>query len=141
MSYTPKHLLDNKNKYPNKPSISEKIDDIWLTMTWLQYYDYVIKIAKSLIAMNLQVGDKASIYSYNRKEWFGCYSAMQMLNSVSVAVYHTSSSAEVEWIVGTRILKLYLSVTIQIIMVKRIKCPLHVYFQLWIILSHLRQLS
>ena len=25
---------------------------------------------------------------------------MQMINSTSVAVYHTSSSAEVEWIVG-----------------------------------------
>ena len=100
MSYTPKHLLYNKDKYPNKPAISEKIDDTWITMTWLEYYDYVVKIAKSLIAMNLQVGDKGSIYSYNRKEWFGCYSAMQMLNSVSVAVYHTSSASEVEWIVG-----------------------------------------
>ena len=63
-------------------------------------YDYVMRIAKSLIAMNMQIGDKCSIYSYNRKEWFGCYSAMQMINSTSVAVYHTSSSAEVEWIVG-----------------------------------------
>ena len=55
---------------------------------------------KSLIALNLDVGEKSAIYSYNRKEWFGCYSAMQLLNCVSVAVYHTSSSSEVEWIVG-----------------------------------------
>ena len=100
MSYTPNYLLDNKNKYPNEPALSEKIDDEWSTLTWSEYYDYVIKIAKSLIAMNVQVGDKGSIYSYNRKEWFGCYSAMQMINSTSVAVYHTSSPAEVEWIVG-----------------------------------------
>ena len=100
MSYTPKYLLDNKNKYPTKPALSEKINDVWSTFTWSEYYDYVMKIAKSLFAMNMQVGDKGSIYSYNRKEWFGCYSAMQMINSTSVAVYHTSSSAEVEWIVG-----------------------------------------
>ena len=100
MSYTPKYLLDNKNKYPNEPALSEKIDGVWSTFTWSEYYDYVMGIAKSLIAMNMQIGDKCSIYSYNRKEWFGCYSAMQMINSTSVAVYHTSSSAEVEWIVG-----------------------------------------
>ena len=100
MSYTPEYLLDNKNKYPNEPALSEKIDGVWSTFTWSEYYDYVMGIAKSLIAMNMQIGDKCSIYSYNRKEWFGCYSAMQMINSTSVAVYHTSSSAEVEWIVG-----------------------------------------
>ena len=100
MSFTPKYLLDNKNKYPNEPALSEKIDGVWSTLSWSEYYDYVMKIAKSLIAMNMQAGDKGSIYSYNRKEWFGCYSAMQMINSTSVAVYHTSSSPEVEWILG-----------------------------------------
>tara|TARA_B100001564_G_scaffold23753_1_gene17630 strand:- start:2043 stop:3821 length:1779 start_codon:yes stop_codon:yes gene_type:complete len=100
MSYTPKYLIDNKNKYPNEPAISEKIEGAWSTLTWSEYYGYVMKIAKSLFALNMQVGEKGSIYSYNRKEWFGCYSAMQMLNSISVAVYHTSSPAEVEWIVG-----------------------------------------
>ena len=90
MSYTPKYLIENKNNYPNEPSLSVKIDDEWSTLTWLEYYEYVIKIAKSLIGYNLNVGDKGAIYSYNRREWFGCYSAMQMLNCVSVAVYHLS---------------------------------------------------
>ena len=100
MSYTPKYLIENKNNYPNEPALSVKIDDEWSTLTWFEYYEYVGKIAKSLISYNLNVGDKGAIYSYNRKEWFGCYSAMQMLNCVSVAIYHTSSSSEVEWIVG-----------------------------------------
>ncbi len=99
MSYTPKYLLDNKNKYPDEPALSEKKEGVWSTMTWYEYYDYTIKIAKSLFAMDLLAGEKVSIYSYNRKEWFGCYSALQMLNSTSVAVYHTSSPSEVEWIV------------------------------------------
>ena len=100
MSYTPKYLIENKNKYPNEPALSVKINDEWSTLTWLEYYEFVVKIAKSLISYNLNVGDKGAIYSYNRNEWFGCYSAMQMLNCVSVAVYHTSSSSEVEWIIG-----------------------------------------
>ena len=63
-------------------------------------------ISKSLIAYGFKPGDKGSIYSYNRKEWFGCYSALQMVNGVAVAVYHTSSPSEVEWVVansGSRI--------------------------------------
>lgn len=100
MSYTPELLLNNKKNYPNEPALSVKNGGIWKTQTWSEYYDCVMKISKSLIAYGLKPGEKGSIYSYNRKEWFGCYSALQMIGSVSVAVYHTSSAPEVEWVVG-----------------------------------------
>ena len=100
MSYTPQILIKNKNDYPNEPALSIKINSDWKTLTWSEYYDFVINISKSLVACGLKTGEKGSIYSYNRKEWFGCYSALQMINSVSVAVYHTSSAPEVQWVVG-----------------------------------------
>ncbi|OUW79864.1 MAG: hypothetical protein CBD77_01630 [bacterium TMED217] len=100
MNYTPQILLNNKNNYPNEPALSVKINGIWEIMTWSEYYDFMMAISKSLVAFGLKPGEKGSIYSYNRKEWFGCYSALQMINSVSVAVYHTSSAPEVEWVVG-----------------------------------------
>ena len=95
MSYTPQILIDNKNNYPDEPALSVKQSSEWNTMSWSEYYDFVIKISKSLIACGIEPGDKGSIYSYNRKEWFGCYSALQMVNSASVGVYHTSSASEV----------------------------------------------
>ncbi|HJL75324.1 MAG TPA: AMP-dependent synthetase/ligase [Candidatus Marinimicrobia bacterium] len=100
MSYTPQILIDNKNNYPNEPALSVKQNNEWQTLSWSEYYDFVIKISKSLIACGIKPGDKGSIYSYNRKEWFGCYSALQMINSASVGVYHTSSAPEVEWVIG-----------------------------------------
>ena len=100
MSYTPQILIDNKNNYPEQPALSVKQNNEWVTMSWSEYYDFVLKISKSLIALGIEPGDKGSIYSYNRKEWFGCYSALQMVNSASVGVYHTSSAPEVEWVVG-----------------------------------------
>ena len=100
MSYTPQILIDNKNNYPDEPALSVKQNNDWVTMTWSEYYDFVLKISKSLIVHGIEPGDKGSIYSYNRKEWFGCYSALQMVNSASVGVYHTSSAPEVEWVVG-----------------------------------------
>ena len=59
----------------------------------------VTSVAKSLLAAGIQKNDKVSLYSYNRKEWSYCYSAIQLINGVAVGVYHTSSSDEVEWVV------------------------------------------
>ena len=43
MSYTPKYLIENKNDYPNEPALSYKTNGDWSTLTWNEYYDYVIK--------------------------------------------------------------------------------------------------
>ena len=107
MKITPHYLLQNNEQYANEPALSFKDKNGELiTDTWSEYYQFVMGISKSLIAYGFKPCDKGSIYSYNRKEWFGCYSALQMVNGVAVAVYHTSSPSEVEWVVansGSRI--------------------------------------
>tara|TARA_Y100000766_G_scaffold185194_1_gene159061 strand:- start:1333 stop:2967 length:1635 start_codon:yes stop_codon:yes gene_type:complete len=50
--------------------------------------------------MGFEPGDKLSIYSYNRFEWYVAYVAANMCNGVAVGVYHTCSPEEVEWVVG-----------------------------------------
>ena len=98
---TPQFFKNNANQYPNEPAISVKDNNgKWNSSTWLEFYNYTIQISKSLLASGLQPNDKISIYSYNRKEWYGCYQASQMLNIVGVGVYHTCSPEEVEWVVG-----------------------------------------
>ena len=98
---TPQIFKNNANQYPNEPAISVKDNNgKWNSSTWLEFYNYTIQISKSLLASGLQPNDKISIYSYNRKEWYGCYQASQMLNIVGVGVYHTCSPEEVEWVVG-----------------------------------------
>ena len=98
---TPKILLQNAEKYPSEPAFSLKNKNKdWKTDNWSDFRDYVFQIAKSLIKFGIKTDDKISIYSYNRKEWFGAYAATQMVGGVSVGVYHTCSAEEVEWIVG-----------------------------------------
>ncbi|MEE3196153.1 MAG: long-chain fatty acid--CoA ligase [Candidatus Neomarinimicrobiota bacterium] len=101
MKITSHYLLQNNEQYANEPALSfiDSNGEI-NTDTWSDYYEFVMSISKSLIAHGIKQGDKCAIYSYNRKEWFGCYSALQMVNGVAVAVYHTSSPSEVEWVVG-----------------------------------------
>ena len=61
MSYTPQLLINNKNNFPNEAALSTKVNNEWETLTWSDYYDFVIKISKSLVACGLKPGDKGSI--------------------------------------------------------------------------------
>ena len=100
MIHTPKYLFQNKDNHGDAPAISIKDSNgNWQTDSWKDYLDLVTSVAKSLLAAGIQKNDKVSLYSYNRKEWSYCYSAIQLINGVAVGVYHTSSSDEVEWVV------------------------------------------
>jgi len=98
---TPEYLIENAEKYPNEAAISSKDENgNWDTTTWSEFKDDVVALSKALIANGFDPGDKLSIYSYNRKEWYSAYSAANMCNGAAVGVYHTCSPEEVEWVVG-----------------------------------------
>jgi len=98
---TPKHLIENANKYPDRPAISFKNPSgEWIEQSWSEFYNSTLSISRSLVACGINKNDKVSIYSYNRKEWVECYAAIQYINAAAVGVYHTCSSTEVEWIVN-----------------------------------------
>jgi|TARA_B100001540_G_scaffold28625_1_gene24401 long-chain acyl-CoA synthetase len=98
---TPEYLISNANDMPNEPALSWKDDSgNWVTLTWSDFHDSANRVARSLISMGFEPGDKLSIYSYNRFEWYVAYVAANMCNGVAVGVYHTCSPDEVEWVVG-----------------------------------------
>ena len=91
---TPKHLIENADKYPDKPALSFKDESgNWVENSWADFYNSTKIISKSLIACGINKNDKVSIYSYNRKEWVECYAALQFINASAVGVYHTCSSS------------------------------------------------
>jgi len=94
-------LLENATKYTNMPALSSKDKSgNWDTTTWAEFAGETMDVAKSLTALGFQKGDKLSIYSYNRKEWYLAYAAANFCNGAGVGVYHTCSPEEVEWVVG-----------------------------------------
>ena len=97
---TPQRLLRNAKEHANEPALSSPVNGDWETDTWAQFASYVIDISKALMALGFEKNDKLSIYSYNRKEWYGCYVAAQMTGGAGVGVYQTCSPEEVEWVVG-----------------------------------------
>ncbi len=98
---TSDYLIENSKKYADKPALSSKNNSgDWDTTTWSEFLDQTMAVAKSLIALGFNKGDKLSIYSYNRKEWYVAYAAANFCNGAGVGVYHTCSPEEVEWVVG-----------------------------------------
>ena len=99
-STTPSKLLENAMKYADQPALSTPSVDGWVTETWAEVAECVMDIARALVGLDFNHGDKLSLYSYNRKEWYGGYLAAQMVGGAGVGVYHTSSAEEVEWVVS-----------------------------------------
>ena len=98
---TSDYLIENAKKYADKPALSSKNNSgDWDTTTWSEFSDQTMAVAKSLMALGFNKGDKLSIYSYNRKEWYAAYAAANFCNGAGVGVYHTCSPEEVEWVVG-----------------------------------------
>ena len=97
---TIQRLFQNAEEFAEEPALSYLADDGWKTETWSEFVNHTTEVAKSLIALGFQPNDKLSIYSYNRRSWYACYAAAQIAGGVAVGVYHTSSSEEVEWVIG-----------------------------------------
>ena len=99
-STTPSRLLENAMKYADQPALSTPSGEGWATETWSEFATYVMDVARALVALGFEPGDKLSIYSYNRREWYGGYLAAQMAGGAGVGIYHPSSAEEVEWVAG-----------------------------------------
>ena len=98
---TPEYLMANAKNHGNETAITTKgSNGNWNNISWSEFHDQTASVAKSLIAMGFNEGDKLSIYSYNRLEWYTSYHAANMCNGAAVGVYHTCSPEEVEWVVG-----------------------------------------
>ena len=98
---TPEYLKSNAVNMPDAIALSYRDESgNWVRMTWSDFYDVTMKMAKSLIAIGFEPGDNLSIYSYNRMEWYAAYAAANFCNGAAVGVYHTCSPEEVEWVVG-----------------------------------------
>ena len=68
---TPEYLKSNAVNMPDAIALSYKDESgNWVRMTWSDFYDVTMKMAKSLIAIGFEPGDNLSIYSYNRMEWY-----------------------------------------------------------------------
>ena len=85
-------LLGNKRALLYKESGSFK------PITWSELGEMVREIAAGLIEIGVKPGDRIAIMSYNRPEWIVVDLAILAIGAITVPVYHTSSSAQTNYI-------------------------------------------
>ena len=86
-----------------RPSGSSGVSGVsgsWTDVTASQFSGEVIAVAKGLIAVGVEPGDRVALMSHTRYEWTLIDYAIWTAGAVTVPVYETSSAEQAEWILS-----------------------------------------
>jgi long-chain acyl-CoA synthetase len=94
-------VYDNAKNYPDTVSFSRRgTDGQWTDVTAARFADEVTAVAKGLIASGIQPGQRIALMSKTRYEWTLIDYAIWAAGGVTVPVYETSSTEQVQWILS-----------------------------------------
>lgn len=90
----------NTEKYPLKPIIGFKKNEVWKEISWRTFRTMVFKTANALRNAGIQENDKVAIYSDNSAEWITFDLAVLSLGAVTVPIYATNNKEQAEYIIN-----------------------------------------
>jgi long-chain acyl-CoA synthetase len=96
----PKLLFEKAASMPDRTAMREKAKGIWQEISWRQYRERVEAFALGLREAGLSSGQHVAILAENRPEWVFADLAVQSLQAISVGIYPTSSSEQVQYILA-----------------------------------------
>ncbi len=75
-------------------------DGVWRDVSCAAFKDEVIALAKGMIAVGIEVGDRVALMSKTRYEWTLIDYAIWAAGAITVPIYETSSTEQVNWILA-----------------------------------------
>jgi long-chain acyl-CoA synthetase len=99
-SSMPSWLRQIAHEEPNRIGLREKEFGIWQETSYGEYWDLVKTAGMALWALGVRPGDRVAIHSENRLAWVVSDLAAQGIQAVSVGLYPTNPSSEVEYLLG-----------------------------------------
>ncbi|MDG2262712.1 MAG: AMP-binding protein, partial [Actinomycetota bacterium] len=85
---------------PDVVAMREKDFGIWREYTWARTWQLVEEAAHGLLALGIDVGDRVAIHAEDRPEWVILDLATVAVRGVTVGLYPTNPTAEVEYTIG-----------------------------------------
>jgi long-chain acyl-CoA synthetase len=85
---------------PDRPIVSFRLGDEFVDVSAADFLRRVRALAKGLIASGVEPGDRVVLMSHTRLEWLVIDYAILAAGGVTVPVYETSSSEQLEWILS-----------------------------------------
>ncbi len=83
---------------PRHVAMREKDFGIWQEYTWERTWDLVMDAAHGLLVLGVEPGDRVSIQSEDRPEWVVLDLAAVAVRGITVGLYPTNPTAEVEYL-------------------------------------------
>jgi len=93
-------VVTNAAEVPAAVVFARRTDDGWGEVTAARFLAEVRSVAKGLVAAGIGAGDRVALISKTRYEWTLVDYAIWFAGAVTVPVYETSSSDQIEWILG-----------------------------------------
>jgi long-chain acyl-CoA synthetase len=93
-------VFGNASDYPDHVIFERKVDGAWQPVAAKTFAEEVKAVAAGLIASGVQAGDRVALMSSTRYEWTLIDYSIWTAGAVTVPIYETSSSEQVEWILS-----------------------------------------
>jgi long-chain acyl-CoA synthetase len=102
MSYQsiPAVLKDNARKYGKKIAISYKKKGSYRSLTYEEFYERVLMLARGLRKHGMTPGDKVAIFSENRLGWAISDFGIQCAGGITVPIYATNTGKQAAYIIN-----------------------------------------
>ena len=92
------HIIANANSHPDRVAFRVRDGFLLKDVTCSEFHQQVRAIAKGLMCLGVGFGDRVALMSRTRYEWTLFDYAIGYAGAVSVPIYETSSSDQVQWI-------------------------------------------
>ena len=102
MSYKsiPAVLKENARKFSGKTAISYKKKGGFLSLTYEEFYERVLMLARGLHKSGMEPGDKVAIFSENRLGWAISDFGIQSAGGITVPIYATNTGKQAAYILN-----------------------------------------
>jgi long-chain acyl-CoA synthetase len=102
MSYQsiPAVLKDNARKFSKKTAISYKKKGVYHSLTYEEFYERVLMLARGLRKAGMFPGDKVAIFSENRLGWAISDFGIQCAGGITVPIYATNTGKQAAYILN-----------------------------------------
>lgn len=96
----PDLLRQNAARFASKPAVKFRKQGNWVTLSYAQFYDRALMVARGLRKLQVRPGDRVAILSENRAGWIIADMGIQCAAAVTVPVYPTSTPDQIAYTIN-----------------------------------------
>jgi len=96
----PAILKENAQKFAQRTAISYKKRGVFLSLTYQEFYERVLLLARGLAKAGIEPGDRVAIFSENRLGWAISDFGIQSAGAITVPIYATNTGKQAAYVIN-----------------------------------------